>query len=261
MNAHVWIYAALSVLAFATLTFALAARLKRNDLADVIWGLLFVVSALSAWLFAAQDKNGDPRSMICFALTCAWAVRLSYHIGRRWFSHKSEDIRYRNMRKGWGKNWIVPSYTRVFVMQGLISLIINMPMLWILSQPAQEMDVFAYLGIAVWLTGFIFESVGDAQLKAFKAKPENKGKLMTTGLWSWSRHPNYFGEVVQWWGIFLFAAALPMGFVTILSPVAITFLILKVSGVPMLEKLMEGRPGSEEYRRRTSIFFPRPPKA
>ena len=138
--------------------------------------------------------------------------------------------------------------------------VIALPMFWIIRSPAQELDIFCSMGGLIWILGFFFESISDRQLREFKKNPENKGKLMTSGLWAWSRHPNYFGEVVQWWGVFLFAASLPMGWVTIISPVTITFFILKVSGVPLLEEQMKSRPGAAEYRRTTSVFFPRPPK-
>ncbi len=126
--------------------------------------------------------------------------------------------------------------------------------------PTSPLTLLDGLGIAVWLTGFFFEATGDWQLKQFVQNPANRGKLINTGLWRYSRHPNYFGEVTQWWGIYLIALSTPRGWITILGPITITVLILFVSGIPMLEKKYHGRPEFEAYKRRTSAFFPLPPK-
>jgi steroid 5-alpha reductase family enzyme len=137
--------------------------------------------------------------------------------------------------------------------------VIALPIIYSVEKAPREMSPLVFLGVFLWLVGFFFESISDAQLKKFKAEPGNKGQIMTQGLWSWSRHPNYFGEVLQWWALFLMAVDLSSLWL-IISPVAINFLILKVSGVPMLEELMEGRPGFQDYKKRTPIFFPWFPK-
>lgn len=171
-----------------------------------------------------------------------------------------EDIRYLNWRQEWGQGWILRSYLQVFILQAVFMILIASPVIYSIEHLPRETSLLVYLGVIAWIFGFVFESISDAQLKKFKQDPSNKGKMMTTGLWSYSRHPNYFGEVVQWWGVFLMAIDENSGWL-ILSPSLITFLILKVSGVPMLEKLMEGRPGFEEYKRKTPIFFPWFPKS
>jgi steroid 5-alpha reductase family enzyme len=122
------------------------------------------------------------------------------------------------------------------------------------------LNVLDLLGIIIWIVGFYFESTGDAQLKKFIADPANKGKLMDKGLWHYSRHPNYFGEVTMWWGIFVIALSVPYGIVSIIGPIVITILITKISGIPLVEKSFAGKPGFDEYKRTTSIFFPLPSK-
>lgn len=244
------------------LTFLAALIWRRNDLADIVWGPGFMVAAtgaLTAQYYQAQDLRLGAREIILLICVSLWSLRLFFYLGVRNLK-KPEDSRYSNWRQQWGKTWVWRSYLQVFVLQGVIMLIIASPIIFAISQAPQEIDWMVYLGTAVWVGGFFFEVVGDAQLKTFKSHPANKGKIMDQGLWSWSRHPNYFGEVTQWWGIFLMVAFLEGGWMTILSPLAITFLILKVSGVPMLEELMKNRVGYEEYVRKTSRFIPLPPK-
>jgi steroid 5-alpha reductase family enzyme len=260
MNFQVWIMAALSGFALGAFTFFWAYRLRKNDLADVIWGPGFLVAAFGGWYLGAADRAPDLRLFVALLLVCVWGGRLFLHIGLRSLKHREEDVRYQEMRRAWGANWVWRSYLQVFLLQGIVMLVIDAPLLWIISAPPQALDLIFYLGVVIWVVGFLFESISDEQLRQFKANPENRGLLMTSGLWGWSRHPNYFGEVLQWWGVFLLAAPLPYGLITIISPIAITFFILKVSGVPLLEKLMKDRPGAAEYRKNVPIFFPAPPK-
>jgi steroid 5-alpha reductase family enzyme len=259
MNAHVWAAAVLAILVLDTTFFLLAALLRKNDLADVIWGPGFLVVVGTAWRFGAPERPADVRLVLAITLVGIWAIRLLCHVAARNLGH-DEDARYAKWRAEWGQSWLWRSYLQVFLLQGLILLLVSSPLLWLVANQEVPLDGACYVGILVWLFGFAFEAIGDEQLRRFKNDPANRGKLMTNGLWSWSRHPNYFGEVVQWWGIFLFALPLPYGTLTVISPLLITFLILKVSGVPMLEEAMAKRPGAEEYRRQTSVFFPRPPR-
>ena len=262
MNAYTGALAALLITIQVVALFALIK--KRNDYADVFWGPGFVVAACGAlivlWISKENFSLGVREITI---LTCVsfWALRLFFHVGLRTIRKSQEDIRYLNWRKEWGATWIWRSYLQVFVLQGLILFVIATPILYAFEKSPREisgLDAF-YLGLIIWLIGFLFESIGDAQLEKFKANPANKGQIMTQGLWSWSRHPNYFGEVAQWWGIFLMAVD-SSGLWLIISPITITFFIMKVSGVPMLEKLMESRPGFQEYKNQTSAFFPWFPK-
>jgi steroid 5-alpha reductase family enzyme len=255
--------ALIAILILANLSFTIAIRMLRNDVADVVWGLGFVVATAAAASWTASIAGGydlGPRQWIAFACLLVWALRLSSHIAFRNSKKTGEDIRYKKWREEWGAGWRLRSYLQVFILQALILFVNALPLLKIASEPSSEMDMVAWSGCAIWLIGFLFEAISDQQLTVFKAKPESKGKLMTEGLWSWSRHPNYFGEVVQWWGFFLMGVTLPGAWFTVIAPLTITFFILKVSGIPMLEKEMQSRQGFAEYARRTAVFFPRPPR-
>jgi len=263
MSMELGVVAAVTIFIVMQVAFIFAVRFKRNDIADVVWGPGFVIVALSVifWrLFVLHDFVWDLRNSSTLGLLVLWALRLSWHIGFRNLSHSVEDARYKKWREEWGEHWILRSYLQVFLLQGLLLLLIAIPVIWVMASPSQEADGFFYAGLFVWVGGFVIESVADHQLKLFKARKKPSGSIMNEGLWSWSRHPNYFGEVVQWWGFFLLAVALPSGLFTVISPIAITFLILKVSGVPLLEKQMENRPGFAEYKRRTSVFVLWPPR-
>jgi steroid 5-alpha reductase family enzyme len=145
-------------------------------------------------------------------------------------------------------------------LQGLLLFLIVLPVLFINKNSGPEIGWLDFVGLIVWMVGFYFEVVGDAQLKKFIKNPKNKGKIITTGLWSYTRHPNYFGEVLLWWGIWLISLSVSGGWLTVIGPIIITFLILKVSGIPMLEKQMEKKPGFAQYKKRVSVFLPMPPK-
>lgn len=255
MDWSIWWTAFAAVFLFFQVVAAAALIFKRNDLADVAWGLGF---PLAAW--SATPADADLRQKVVLIFLSLWGVRLFLHIGLRTFSHKNEDIRYANWRKEWGKTWWWRSYLQVFTLQPLIMCLCLSPVLVILSSPPEAPGALFYLGTFLWVLGFFFEAVGDEQLRQFKRNPANKGKLMTTGLWSWSRHPNYFGEVTLWWGVWLMAVELPVSLWTAIAPITLTFLILRVSGVTMLESVMGRRPGYEDYVKRTSAFIPRPPR-
>jgi steroid 5-alpha reductase family enzyme len=240
---------------YMNLWFMIAVAGKRNDVADIAWGPGFAVLAWSASVIAGTWTTP---ALLANSLVSVWGIRLAWHIFRR-NRNKGEDFRYLEWRKAWGK-WFYPrSYFQVFILQGVLLFIIALPVLFINKNSGTTLDWIDVAGILVWCTGFFFETIADRQLAGFVKQPMNKGKIMQTGLWRYSRHPNYFGEVVQWWGIFLIALSLPGGWMTIPGPVTITLLILFVSGVPMLEKKYAGRPEWEEYRRTTSIFLPLPP--
>jgi steroid 5-alpha reductase family enzyme len=235
----------------------IAARIRgRNDIADVAWGLGFilvaVVSMIAGHVFSL-------RALLVSTLVLIWGLRLALHIHSR-NRGKGEDPRYRKWREEWGKWFVLRSFLQVFMLQGILLLLVAVPIIFTNTAPATPLGWLDFLGLAVWLYGFCFEAVGDRQLLKFIRNPANKGTLMTSGLWRYSRHPNYFGEVTLWWGIWLMTLALPGGWLTIIGPLTITFLILKVSGIPMLEKPYEDRADFQEYKLRTSAFFPLPPK-
>jgi steroid 5-alpha reductase family enzyme len=253
MNAYLILIVAL--LLFANIAFVISLIKKRNDIADVFWGLGF---ALIAWLSFYLSESQNSRGMLLNILVTIWGLRLAIHIQSR-NRGKGEDFRYKAWRESWGKWFLIRSYLQVFMLQATFLFLIAIPVIWV-NLYSQPFGFFDFIGLLIWILGFGFETIGDWQLLKFTKKPENKGKIIQTGLWKFSRHPNYFGEVVLWWGIFLFALSIPFGFASIFSPILITILILFVSGIPMLEKKYENNPDFSEYKRKTSAFFPMIPK-
>lgn len=247
-----FIQIAIALFCYMTVWFFVACALKRNDIADVAWGLGFVLMSWIAFLFSEYSA----RSLLVNVLVTIWGLRLAWHIARR-MSNKPEDYRYAAWRKTW-KHFYMRSYFQIFILQGVFLYIILLPVLFIHTSETVRLQYIDLIGVVVWIIGFFFESVGDRQLRRFLKDPANKGKIMDQGLWAYSRHPNYFGEVTQWWGIFLCCVALPGGSITIIGPLLITFLILFVSGVPLLEKKYAGKPDFEAYKKRTSMFVPMP---
>lgn len=251
-----WAILGLVLFGYMSLWFVVSLLKKRNDVADTAWGLGFV---LMAWASLAISGNINTRSLIVCALISVWGLRLSYHIHKR-NRNKAEDYRYAEWRKSWGKWFYLRSYLQVYILQGALLFLIVSPALLINKSASSDISYLDLIGILVWLTGFIFESVGDAQLARFISDPNNKGLLMQSGLWKYSRHPNYFGEITQWWGIWLIALNIAGGWMFVIGPITITFLILKASGIPLLEKKMSANPAFAEYKRRTSVLIPFPPK-
>lgn len=247
---------ALLLFAYMSLWFVVSLIKRRNDVADVAWGLGFV---LLAWASFFLSGDSGVRGLLVNILVSTWGLRLAWHIHKR-NKGKAEDYRYLAWRTEWGKWFYVRSYAQVYLLQGFLLFLIVLPVLIINKSLSSSLGWLDLLGVAVWIFGFYFEVVGDAQLTQFIKNPANKGKLMQGGLWAYTRHPNYFGEVTQWWGIWLIALSVPSGIFAIIAPLTITFLILKISGIPMLEKKMEKNPDFAEYKRRVSMFLPLPRK-
>lgn len=236
--------------------FVLSIFIKKNDVADIAWGLGFVVMAWGSFYLSM------PESLVPVAvnlLVTIWGLRLALHIYSR-NKGKPEDYRYATWRAEWGKWFYLRSYFQIYILQGFLLFLISLPVIFINTYFVDGSEWLALIGVLIWGLGFYFESVGDAQLAKFIKDPANKGKLMQSGLWRYTRHPNYFGEVTQWWGIFMVALLVPSGWLSIIGPITITYLILKVSGIPMLEKKMEQNPEFAEYKKRTSAFIPLPPR-
>ncbi len=250
----IYILLAILLLTYMTSWFVFSLIKKRNDVADIAWGIGFIVLSWASFFMSGETNM---RGFIACLLVTIWGVRLAWHIFLR-NRNKTEDYRYVQWRKEWGKFFLVRSYFQVYILQGILLYLIVYPVLFINNNSTSGITLIDILGIIVWITGFIFESVGDSQLKVFIKNPLNKGKIMTSGLWKFSRHPNYFGEVTQWWGIFIMALSVINGWITIFGPLTITCLILFVSGVPLLEKKYAGRKDFEEYKKKTSIFIPLP---
>jgi len=231
--------------------------LKDASIVDRFWGIAFLVIAVAS---SAATDGYPTRAHLVLALVSLWGLRLSLHITVRNLG-EPEDYRYQAMRRYWGATFPVASLVTVFGLQAVLAWIVSLPVqAAIAATTPREFTVLDGLGLAVWTAGFLFESIGDWQLASFKADPRNQGQLMDRGLWRYTRHPNYFGDAVQWWGLWLFAAATGAWW-TAIGPAVMTFLLVRVSGVAMLERrLRRSRPEYEDYCRRTSAFLPMPPR-
>jgi len=244
----------LMVFLYMSLFFLVAVVRKDNSLADIAWGGGFVLIAIVTFLLA--PGYAEARQVLATCLVTLWGLRLAIYIHFRNLG-RGEDYRYAKWRKEWGEFSLIRSFLQVFMLQGALMVLIASSVIFINLNPARGLTIFDATGLAVWCVGFFFESAGDFQLFQFKKDPGNKGKVMRYGLWKYTRHPNYFGEATMWWGIFIMALSIKGGFVAVISPLAITFLLLKVSGIPMLEKKMaETQEGYTEYMKNTSPFFP-----
>jgi steroid 5-alpha reductase family enzyme len=243
MNAEIFTAAAMVIFGYMTFLFVIAAFTRNNSVADTGWGIGFIAVTLTTLVIAGEISGVK---LLTAALVTVWGMRLAVRIFLR-NRGRGEDFRYRKMRQGWGRAWLLNSYFRV-------------PIVLINKAAAPPFGLFTAVGAVIWLAGFVIEVTADYQLDRFIAGPQDKGKVLQSGLWCYSRHPNYFGEVVQWWGIFAIALGVEYGWAGIIGPVTITFLILKVSGIPMLEKTLSQNPEYVDYQRRTSSFIPLPPK-
>lgn len=243
--------------AIQAVAFAIGHRIGRYNVVDVVWGLGFVGVAWLALLLG----DGDPFRRWLFAILAAvWGLRLSWHMHVK-SRGKGEDPRYTAMleRAGGGTGTVI---RKVFATQGISQWFVSLPIQVsaILGPGDGVATILLCLGIPLWLTGFAFEAVGDAQLRRFKADPANKGAIMDRGLWAWTRHPNYFGDSCVWWGIYLCAAGVWPATLTLLSPIAMTYFLVYATGARLLEQSMSKRPGYPGYQQRTSYFLPRPPR-
>lgn len=237
--------------------FFVALLKKNNAIADVFWGIGFILVAWSTLIW--NNLYSFPQVLITL-LVSMWGFRLATHIFLR-NRGKPEDFRYKEWREKWGGNVVIRSFFQVFILQGFLLLIIATPIVFQMSYSTMEqLNLIDFLGLTIFLFGFLFESVGDWQLSQFKNDAKNKGKVMKYGLWKYTRHPNYFGEATLWWGIWLIALSTPYGLIAIIGPITITCLVRFVSGVPLLEKKYFANPNFEVYKRETNIFIPWFPK-
>lgn len=239
---------------FMSLIFVVGRRLHRYDVVDVAWGLVFIVIAVAALVF---NQTYYSASVLVLGLITIWGLRLSYHIAQRIRATTVEDKRYVAMRAKWqsgNKDLVI--YLRIYLTQALLATFVSLPVLVIAVAPIAIPSPLIIIGLLLWLAGFSIEALADQQLRRFIRNPAHKGQLMTAGLWRYSRHPNYFGELTQWWAIGLIGLAVPLGWLGLLGPLLISYLIIFVSGVPPMEKAFAGRAGWDEYRRRTSVLIP-----
>ncbi len=252
-------YLALGIILFIYINFwfLLSLLKKRNDLADIAWGLGFVLLALVSFYINYQNYGFSLRPSLITGMVTLWGVRLALHVYFR-NRGRGEDYRYKKWREEW-KYFKLRSYFQVYLLQGFLLFIISLPVLMINQAPVSSLQIFDFIGFSIWIIGFLFEVIGDYQLKKFIEDPDKEG-IMQSGLWKWSRHPNYFGEVIQWWGVWIVSVSATTNLFGILGPITISLLILKVSGIPLLEERMSKKPGFQEYKEKTSKFFPLPPK-
>ena len=247
------------VLTVLTGVWTVSLKLKDASVADVSWGLGGV---LLAWLYVARSPVLTPRSWLVAGLITLWGGRLSLHIFRR--NHGGgEDPRYRAMRASHGRAFWWRSLFVVFWLQGALLWFVALPVLVVVRAPEPAgLTAVDLAGLVICAVGLGFEIVGDVQLARFKLDPANRGKVLDSGLWRYTRHPNYFGDATLWWGVYVVAVATPGGWQTLLSPLVMTMLLLRVSGVTLLEdSLKVSKPGYGEYIRRTSAFVPWFPRA
>jgi len=241
------------------LLWLLSIKINNASIIDIFWG---PACAIPAWVAYTLADGYQPRQLLLLGLATIWALRLGIYLAVRNIGH-GEDPRYTAMRARApeGSNPHLFTLKKVFLLQGVIAWLISMPVQLGQIGGPQPLGFLAGLGTLVFFVGLAFETIGDFQLKRFKAEPNNKGKLMTKGLWSWTRHPNYFGDAAVWFGLTLIAIENPLALFGIYSPLLMLFFLTKVTGKSLLEKGMRERyPEYDDYVKRVSGFFPRPPR-
>jgi len=249
---HVYAISLCMTLVYMSIWYVWALYLKDNSIADIAWGTIFV---MIAWLSLFYTDVVTWKQLLVTMLVTVWGARLSLHIYAR---HNGEDLRYAQWRQEW-HNVKLRSLFQVFVLQGVIATIIAMPVIYINVSQA-SFGWLDLIGLSVWLCGFAFELISDWQLQQFLEQRNDPNAVMTSGLWRYSRHPNYFGESCMWWGIWITSLSLPYGWLCVISPITITYLIRYVSGIPLNEAQFAGNPEYQVYQQTTSAFIPMPPR-
>jgi len=246
----------LMLLGYFMIIFIIGQLLSDNSVVDIGWGFGYV---LIAWFTYTVYSNQTLVPLISTLLVTIWGIRLTYHIGKRNIG-KPEDFRYVTMRKGWGKRFVLlKAFLHVYLLQMALMFIVALALINTNVHPRDDVTLLVVIGIIIWAIGFLFETISDAQLAAF-VKTKKKGEIITSGLYRFSRHPNYFGDATTWWGIFIINLSAPNGWWMIISPVVMTVLLRYVSGVPLLEKRYKDNPAFQAYAKKTSIFIPKLPK-
>lgn len=254
----IFLFAFVGVMFMMTLLWIISIRINNVSIVDIFWGIGFIVVS---GIYLYFDEEIRARDIMVFVLVAIWGLRLSLYLLLRNYG-KPEDFRYQEFRKKYGAHrywWF--SFFQVFLLQGALITIISLPLLGvILHTRTDELNFIDVLGIGAWIIGFMFETVGDYQLMKFKSNISNKGKVLDTGLWKYTRHPNYFGDAAVWWAFGLFAIAAG-AYWYIVGSIIMTYLIVRISGVALLEESLRGKkPEYKDYITRTSSFFPWPPK-
>ena len=254
MNAsllYLYLYGLMAVLALALLTWVISVAKRNVAIVDSAWSLMFILEGI---IYASNAPIVSPRAWLVITLTALWGLRLAAHITVRNWGH-SEDRRYQAIRTRNEPHFAIKSLYLVFGLQAVLSWIISLPLFdaVVSRRPLGALDA---LGVALWAVGLVFEAGGDWQLTRFKADAGNAGKVMDQGFWRWTRHPNYFGDFCVWWGFYVIAISAG-GWWSIPGPILMSLLLMRVSGVSLLEKdIGERRPKYADYMRRTNAFFP-----
>lgn len=257
-----YLYIYIVLLLYFIIWFIISQIKKNNGLVDIAWGLSFVVTAISSLIIS---KEISITKVVMLIVIILWGLRITiYLFVRNW--NKKEDFRYQAMRTKWQTKLKTKAFFKVFLTQSLFSYLISLPIIFTNLTIKNNFSLISklslLLGLIVFLIGYTFEVVGDYQLKKFKQNPLNKGKIMDLGLWKYTRHPNYFGEATLWWGILIISLSTlnRLTLIGIISPITITFLLLYVTGVPLLERRYKDNLEYQIYTEKTSKFFPMPPK-
>ncbi len=254
----IFLEASFIIFILVTLLWVVSVIIKNVSIVDLFWGMGFVI--VNAVYFYVSGEFSLRKILLLFLVTL-WGLRLSIYLAWRNLG-KGEDFRYREFRRKYGteRYWWV-SYFQTFLLQGALILFVSLPLLGANSQTdSNELNWLDYLGIVIFIIGFVFEAGGDFQLARFKKNPNNKGKVLNTGFWKYTRHPNYFGDSTVWWSFAIFSMAAG-SYWTIIGSVGMTLLIIKVSGVALLEKsLNDTKPQYRDYIQKTNSFFPWFPK-
>ena len=250
MNIEHYFMAILPMVAASFLIWNISLFKSDVSIVDSLWSWFFVIVSI---YFFIQLDSPSARAVIVLALVIIWAVRLSAYITLRHWGD-DEDHRYKSIREDNNPGFEYKSLYMIFAFQALVAWLISMPLFFAI-QSDSPLSLFDYIGIALWLVGMYFEAVADYQLWKFKQNADNRGKIFTAGLWKYTRHPNYFGEFLIWWGFFCLALSTG-AYWTVISPLLMTYFLMKFSGVGRLEQTMKLRPGYESYMKTTNAFFP-----
>ncbi|MDO9254400.1 MAG: DUF1295 domain-containing protein [Bacteroidales bacterium] len=254
---QIYLLAFAAIMLMMTILWLISIKIRNVSIVDLFWGFGFVVAGAVYFIFS---EGMETRKILLMAMVAIWGLRLSIYLAWRNLG-KGEDFRYQKFRKDFGENrywWY--SFFSVFLLQGVLMWLISVPLLGAQFYAARELGILDFTGVAIWIIGYVFEAGGDMQLARFKANPANKGKVLNTGFWHYTRHPNYFGDAAVWLGYALICVSAG-SYVPVLGAVLMTALIIKVSGVALLEKTLNTtKPGYQEYVRKTSAFIPWFPK-
>ncbi len=245
------------MVAFMAIVWAIAVKVNDFSIVDIAWGMTFIITTIAT---LAITQNMNITSITIAVLVILWGLRLSGYLFKRNVG-KPEDYRYQNMRKRWETNVNLKAFYRVYMLQGALSLFFSIPIIIGIANSSEETNyILITIGVVLWIIGFIFEAGGDYQLSQFKKKEENKGRFIKHGLWRYTRHPNYFGESAMWFGVAIVALSVPWGWIGLISPIALTYILINISGVPPLEKKFMEHEEYREYAKKTNMFIPGPPK-